>query len=505
MAVARGGRRALSDARGCAGCTTSARSPPTRPARCASTRACSACTSSDARSTSTRPTSGTSTSATSAGRRGSLVTFFEFPNAGRGRAGTTLAARLRLAVASEEELGALAERLAAAGADLRGSEAGSLAFADPEGIEVSVEIDTAREAGGLRLRGVTLHGDPEVDRATVRDLLGIVGDAVEHVPPPPPPVEGELGAGTIHHVAWIVAPDELGRGASASSTRAWTPTPIRDRRWFRSVYFRLPGGVLFELATDGLGWRRTGSATVSSCRRGSRSCARAWSARSPRCRRATGSRHGARPADPVRAPAARRAARHARPPPRPRRRRAQPRAAARRARPRPPAARHHAPRAARRRGRLGALVRLRRGARPARADDVRRVAARARGRGAGLAAHDRRRLLAGRGHGLRARSRHRRPVARGHHRALRATSRRSSTSTSRHTATCASPSRMGISDTRRPARPRPPARDRLAGRSASTSSTARAPPSTASSRSPSMFCRNRRSPTRSRSTKVGPG
>jgi glyoxalase family protein len=190
------------------------------------------------------------------GTPGSLVTFFEFPNAGPGRAGTTLAARLRLAVASEDELGALAERLAEAGAELQAS--GTLAFTDPEGIEIEVAIDAARDEPGLRLHGVTLHGDPAVDAPVLDETLGTPEGAVDHVPPPPPPVEGELGSGTIHHVAWIVAPEELEAWRERLVDAGLDPTPIRDRRWFRSVYFRLPGGVLFELATDGPGMAADG-------------------------------------------------------------------------------------------------------------------------------------------------------------------------------------------------------------------------------------------------------
>jgi glyoxalase family protein len=62
---------------------------------------------------------------------------------------------------------------------------------------------------------------------------------------------GRISAGTVHHVAWRVAGDE--------SQRTWREklveehlnvTPVIDRCYFHSVYFREPGGVLFELATD---------------------------------------------------------------------------------------------------------------------------------------------------------------------------------------------------------------------------------------------------------------
>ena len=66
---------------------------------------------------------------------------------------------------------------------------------------------------------------------------------------------GAWGIGTVHHLAWRVD-DELHQRAVreavvATGARA---TPTIDRFWFRSVYFKEPGGVLFELATDGPGF-----------------------------------------------------------------------------------------------------------------------------------------------------------------------------------------------------------------------------------------------------------
>jgi glyoxalase family protein len=68
---------------------------------------------------------------------------------------------------------------------------------------------------------------------------------------------GEWGVGIVHHVAWRVADvaeQETLRARVESAGRR--PTPRIDRFWFESVYFREPGGVLFELATDGPGFDR---------------------------------------------------------------------------------------------------------------------------------------------------------------------------------------------------------------------------------------------------------
>lgn len=66
---------------------------------------------------------------------------------------------------------------------------------------------------------------------------------------------GQWGTGGVHHVAWRMrdSDEELAlRGAIARA--GLQPTPQIDRFWFKSVYFREPGGALFELATDGPGF-----------------------------------------------------------------------------------------------------------------------------------------------------------------------------------------------------------------------------------------------------------
>ncbi len=66
---------------------------------------------------------------------------------------------------------------------------------------------------------------------------------------------GEWGVGSVHHLAWRVEDDahqlEVRQQVDDAGRR---PTPVIDRFWFRSVYFLEPGGVLFELATDGPGF-----------------------------------------------------------------------------------------------------------------------------------------------------------------------------------------------------------------------------------------------------------
>jgi len=83
-----------------------------------------------------------------------------------------------------------------------------------------------------------------------RDTPGIVD-----VREAPTPHRGAWGIGAVHHLAWRVD-DEAHQLAMRSRIEAngRRPTPVIDRFWFKSVYFLEPGGVLFEIATDGPGF-----------------------------------------------------------------------------------------------------------------------------------------------------------------------------------------------------------------------------------------------------------
>src|SRR3712207_9203849 len=64
----------------------------------------------------------------------------------------------------------------------------------------------------------------------------------------PPPGRGLQGAGTVHHVAWYSTDEEHEAWRDRIRAIGGHPTPLIDRPHFRSVYFREPRGVLFELA-----------------------------------------------------------------------------------------------------------------------------------------------------------------------------------------------------------------------------------------------------------------
>ena len=70
----------------------------------------------------------------------------------------------------------------------------------------------------------------------------------------PPAERGLGGAGTVHHVAWSSSLEEHEAWHAKVTAAGMHPSPIIDRFWFRSIYFREPSGVLFEIATLGPGF-----------------------------------------------------------------------------------------------------------------------------------------------------------------------------------------------------------------------------------------------------------
>ena len=88
---------------------------------------------------------------------------------------------------------------------------------------------------------------------TTRYRLGSASvDVVAEAPGDPSPV---VSAGTIHHVAFSVSDDaEQARWLEELNAKGLRTSEVRDRHYFRSIYFREPGGILFEIATDGPGF-----------------------------------------------------------------------------------------------------------------------------------------------------------------------------------------------------------------------------------------------------------
>ena len=214
------------------------------------------------------------------GAPGSILTFFEFPGAAPGRAGAGMIHRLRWRVGSEDALGFWAERLAHEGVELdRSDDEQALAFRDPEGLGLElavVDVDDAplrAQADGIAPEHALLGFDgvraysPAHEREE-RLLTGVLGFAMTgpgayvldgarrapYVHDEPPAAVGIQGAGTVHHIAWCDRDDEHAAWRERLAQVGARPTPIIDRQYFLSIYFREPRGVLFELATPSPGF-----------------------------------------------------------------------------------------------------------------------------------------------------------------------------------------------------------------------------------------------------------
>ncbi len=232
--------------------------------------------------------------ADAAGNPGTELTFFDWPRAIRRRpgAGTVAATGLRVPAAA---LDWWAKRLTAQGAKTEeiAQRAGrrTLAFTDPEGQRLQL-IDDGEAAGTpwtgspvppeMTIRGLgavtttvtqldatayTLtevmgfrqigdYAAPEDGRAVLVYSTGDGGPGAEvHIAVRPEAPYGDVGIGGVHHVAFRTPDSEEHQTWQKRLLAAGLrPTPVIDRYYFRSLYFREPGGVLFEIATDGPGF-----------------------------------------------------------------------------------------------------------------------------------------------------------------------------------------------------------------------------------------------------------
>ncbi|MGH3023273.1 MAG: VOC family protein [Gaiellaceae bacterium] len=213
------------------------------------------------------------------GSAGADLTFFEYPGLDRGRLGAGMVHTVVWRVASPEALGFWADRLAAEGVEAE-REGDRLRFADPEamGLEIAV-VETEDEPlvadhpeipRELALQGFdavrAYSAQPDASRPLLEETLGFApsgardwevrgDDRGSFYAYDDPPVERGLGgAGTVHHVAWASSMEEHEAWRERVAAAGMRPTPVIDRFYFRSVYFREPSGVLFEIATLGPGF-----------------------------------------------------------------------------------------------------------------------------------------------------------------------------------------------------------------------------------------------------------
>jgi glyoxalase family protein len=214
------------------------------------------------------------------GSPGGDITFFEYPGAKRGRAGAGMVHRVVWRVASPEAIDFWAERLAREGVPAERS-GDSLIFADPEGLAHELVVSGADESliarhpeipPELALRGfegVRAHSlRPDGSAALLERLLGAhaLGDDRWELRGErrggtirfdmAPAERGRSGAGTVHHVAWGATVADHPRWEKRLEEAGVRTSGIIDRHYFRSIYFREPGGVLYEIADFGPGFTR---------------------------------------------------------------------------------------------------------------------------------------------------------------------------------------------------------------------------------------------------------
>jgi glyoxalase family protein len=212
------------------------------------------------------------------GSAGSDITFFEYPGARRGRAGAGMVHRVVFRVASQEALDFWEERLRAEDVPVSRGEV-RLTFSDPEGLGLELnlvetgdepltaenpEIPTEHRIQGFdSVRAYTK--EPEASRDFLEGALEFErreNDAYEvrgenrggTYVYDPTDERGIPGAGTVHHVAWASTPEEHEAWRQRVIDAGGSPTPVIDRFYFKSIYFREPSGVLFEIATIGPGF-----------------------------------------------------------------------------------------------------------------------------------------------------------------------------------------------------------------------------------------------------------
>ena len=219
------------------------------------------------------------------GSPGTILTFFPWIHARKGRPGVGQATVTSFAT-STESLGYWSERLTANGVDVASADTRFdeqfISFADQDGLQLEIvgrpdPIETVAWTGSNipsehALRGflgaTILAGRPEATENFLTEALGFSrvrqeGSRIRYTAGPvgsgqfvdilrsAPDQPGNVAVGSVHHVAWRTPSDEqelAWRGVLAKTGVG--VTPVRDRQYFHSIYFVEPSGVLFEIATD---------------------------------------------------------------------------------------------------------------------------------------------------------------------------------------------------------------------------------------------------------------
>jgi glyoxalase family protein len=213
------------------------------------------------------------------GSAGADITFFEYPGAAPGRAGAGMVHRVAFRVGSPEAIAFWRDRLDSEGVAVDEVD-GALRFADPEGLDLELVVarvpdeplvarhpDIPPEHALQGFDAVRAYARvPDASRRVLEDVLGFEprgeagwemrggsrGGLYAYDPPPAAP--GVPGGGTVHHVAFATPLDEHAGWVGRLRENRVPSTDVIDRFYFRSIYFREPSGVLFELASMGPGF-----------------------------------------------------------------------------------------------------------------------------------------------------------------------------------------------------------------------------------------------------------
>ena len=228
------------------------------------------------------------------GHPGTIMTFFPWPMARLGSRGAGQATVTSFSV-PEGSLGWWSERLDRMGVDHDAPrprfDEEVLTVLDPDHLQIELVAQAGDSRGDGRepwdggpvpakhairgFEGVTLtEWNPEITSEVLSGLMGFrriseAGDRIRFevgaggpgtrvdVLAKPDAPRGHVSAGTVHHVAWRTPDDAQQRAWHEEiQNRGFHVSPILDRQYFHSIYFREPGGVLFEIATDPPGFTK---------------------------------------------------------------------------------------------------------------------------------------------------------------------------------------------------------------------------------------------------------
>jgi glyoxalase family protein len=218
------------------------------------------------------------------GSPGSILTWFEFAGAERGRAGAGMIHTIQLGVASEAALDFWTERLDSRGVTTERGD-GSLRFTDHDGLALELvvaddgnpplraahpEVPTEHAILGVEGARAFRGRGTDADRELLTETLGFTelapgnyrldGDTrhthwtYDQVGDLESTERGVQGAGTVHHIAWHSADEDHERWQARVRDAGMHVTPVIDRDYFHAIYFRQPQGILFEIATSSPGF-----------------------------------------------------------------------------------------------------------------------------------------------------------------------------------------------------------------------------------------------------------